>query len=77
MYAVFCIFVISGVWLAFITRLLINARRENEIKHNTQEFYHYKLNQLYGKIKETEEGEKAEKETFEESTKVRPIKSGT
>jgi hypothetical protein len=76
MYAMFCLFVISAVWLAFITRLLINARRDQDIKKNNQEYYNYKLNQLYGKVQETEEGEKAEKETFE-STKIRSFKSGT
>lgn len=67
MYAIFCVFVISGVWLAFITKLLINARRDQEIKHNNQHYYDYKVKHLYGKVQKTEEG-KEDEETFEEKT---------
>lgn len=70
MYAMFCLFVFMGVWLLFITRLIINARREKDIKLNNQEYYNYKLKQLYGKVKETKEG-KETKEAFEEKiTKI-------
>lgn len=61
----FCLFLFIVVWLVFITRLIINARREKDIKLNNQEYYNYKLKQMYGKVQETKEGKEA-KETFQE-----------
>ena len=76
MYALFCLFLFVGVWLVFITRLIINARREKDIKLNNQEYYNYKLKQLYGKVQETKEGKKVE-EAFQEKSLKRAGQSRT
>jgi hypothetical protein len=47
MYAFLFIWIFIGLWLVLITKLLVNARRENQIKQNNQKYYTQKLNRLY------------------------------
>lgn len=61
MYALLALFFISFVWLAFISKIFINSRRENEIKRNNQAYYNKKIlklkDQMYGErgLRKTEE----------------------
>jgi len=61
MYALLCgfIFIFIVLWMGLITKVLINVRRENEIKANNQMYHTHKLTQLYGEVKKTEERKEA------------------
>jgi cell division protein FtsB len=56
MYALLCLFFFSLVWMAFLYRIFINLRRENEIKRNNQEYYKSKIIKLKKEIYERREG---------------------
>jgi hypothetical protein len=61
MYALFSLlFIVGVVWTALIYRILVNVRRDNEIKSHTQKYYNQKIENLYGKVEETKEGEETE-----------------
>lgn len=50
MYAVMCLFVIAlVVWGVFIFRVILNIRRDQEVKFNNQAYYNLKIKQLNGK----------------------------
>lgn len=53
MYAILCFFFISAVWSVFLYRILVNIRRENEIKRNNQAYYNSKIVKLKNKVYET------------------------
>ena len=52
MYALLCLGLFIFVWMGFINRIFVNARRENAIKRNTQEYYKKKISKLKNEVYE-------------------------
>jgi uncharacterized membrane protein YukC len=53
MYFIIGLTILIFVWSVFIYRILVNVRRENEIKKNNEAYYNRKLNSINGQIEKT------------------------
>lgn len=52
MYALLCLGFFLFTWTIFLYRILVNVRRENEIKRNNQEYYRRKILKLKKEVYE-------------------------
>lgn len=57
--------------MAFIFRMLVNARREHEIKENNQKYYQLKIDEFYGKTGRERQGEGTKEAGSGETTETR------
>lgn len=50
MYAIIALFILIGVWMIFITRVLIKINSDNEMKRTTQEYFKKKVDEIKKEI---------------------------